>query len=203
MAAFIEALLRFFHDFSGRRALGLLAIVVIIIGGFLLYDRYTASFTLGRLEHAADLITKLQAIESSPTKRTPELEAAYQSLRTQVSEAISSKPITISLPPPKVPVTTSQVLKFICGALPWFLISLTMLPKAIRGDATALGGFFGVTLFAIFFGFVALLIPTFWWPWGSLILYPLLHPIFVLVVIAAIGMRMASNKNKKDLQSHE
>ena len=118
MTAFIEALLRFFQDFSGRRALGLFLIVLMIIGGFLLHDRYTASFTLGRLDHIADLVTKLQTIEASPTKRSPELEAAYQALRTQVAEAIASKPITFKFFTCDASCHGRSYIKVCCRQLP-------------------------------------------------------------------------------------
>ena len=77
----IEALLKFFLvDITWRKTLTFFILACIAVGSVLAYDRYTAKFTLARLAESADLVTKLQAIESSSAKQSPELEQIYKNL---------------------------------------------------------------------------------------------------------------------------
>ncbi len=190
----IEALLKFFTEFSLRRFLAALAVLFLVILVLLGYDRYTSSFTLTRLRQSADLVAQLQTIESASVQRSPELEQAYASLRRQVASAIAAPPTSASstLWMPAHPVT-----KFFGGAWPSLLLSLVMLPALRKGEPNALSGLIAILVMATIFGIVGLVIPTFWWPWGNCVLYPFGALGFLITLAGYITVRTRRKQAKQ------
>jgi len=57
MVGFFEAVFKFFFsEFSMRKLLGAIIVIVMALAGLSLYERYTSSFRLGRLQKGADLL---------------------------------------------------------------------------------------------------------------------------------------------------
>jgi hypothetical protein len=162
------------------------------------YDRYTSSFTFGRLNQAAELLEKLQNIESKQPM-SPKIEILYSKLYKQSDEAISEHPwsLTVKSTAPKLYFSTEDLYKFIAGGAPWFLLSLVAIPGIFRREKDQLSGFLGVQVFGIFFGAIGVLIPTIFWPWVNLIIYPLFHPLLLTLVLVILTMLIQKRAEKK------
>lgn len=178
-------------NWRGIRAVFLLLVITAVL--FFAYDYYTASFTFGRLDKAADLISKMQQIESGG-KLSPELDRIYATLRLQADEAVNHKPLSINIPEASLSVGTSHMLKFTAGGAIWVLLSLLTIRKMFRREPKSISQFAGFLAVATIFGFIGLLLPPFFWPWGNLVVYPILQPVVMLVLVGIYGYQEAKKQ---------
>ena len=202
MKEFLEAAIAFFAELTWKRFRGVLILFCVIAVMFGLFDSYTSYFTLSRLSRSAELIVQVQAIEANTAKRTPELEQAYKSLCGQVLEAVSAKPWTLRMTPPSTQVPYSRLWKFLAAVAPWLLFSLIMIPDILRRKPNAWHGILGVSVIAICFGFIGLILPTFYWPWFNLVIFPLAAPVLFFIVMLVVGMASAQKKRNEEAQSN-
>lgn len=79
-------------------------LVVIILAIFVLslFERYTSSFRLTRLQRSAELIAKLQETNLTITNSSQEFQADYKALVIQANEAITVKPLSLDILPTKL-----------------------------------------------------------------------------------------------------
>src|SRR6516162_6374800 len=84
-----------FAEFTWQKLRILLAVGMVGIVGFFVYERYTSSFQFSRLQKATELLVKLQEIQIRSTNSAPEIEAARKELVAQVAQAINQKPISL------------------------------------------------------------------------------------------------------------
>ena len=173
-------------DFSWRRLTAIVvftAYVVIICSA---YEAFTGHFRLARIEHSARVLAKLQDIDSRPLNPSSPIAAIRDDLVTKLREI--SNPSTVSLP------AFAGTWRFLASSGPWLLLSLMFVSGIRKGQAGAWSGFVGILFFGIIAGFTGLLIPTFLWPWGNLVLYPI-----VLFVLFSVGAVVWENRKKKRL----
>jgi hypothetical protein len=129
MADFLKELLKFLSEFTWRKLLLLVCIAAVGLGGFSLWERYTSSFRLGRLQKAADLMVRLQELQAHGTNSTPELERAKATLVTQAVQAIEEKPLTLDILPSTLKLSVDSLWRFLAGSALWFLTSLVFIPR--------------------------------------------------------------------------
>lgn len=188
----IEAFLNFFLEFTWPRIRAVLILLIIVVIGIFCYDAYTSAITYGRLQKAAELILTLQEIEESTIKRSHALEETYQTLLSRTKDAIIPKPWTIASRTNE----TSQLLKFFAGGGLWFAISLMMIPQITRKNGSGLSGIFVTLTFGCIFGGIGMLLPTIFWPWFNLIIYPSIPFFGLFGVVGYLAYRTAVKSGK-------
>ena len=77
-----------------------------------IYEIYTSAFRFSRLQKAADLLSKIEELDSRGTNASPELLRARKALVAQSVEAIDSKPITLQFVPSTLKFSMDGVWKF-------------------------------------------------------------------------------------------
>jgi hypothetical protein len=194
MTDFLEALLKFFTEFTWKRLLALIIVLVVTFGLFSLFERYTSSFRLGRLQKAADLLVKVQEIENN-TNRPPELELARHALIEQTVEAIKTEPLTLEFVPATLKFSMDTVWKFAAGAAFWCFLGLFQIHK-LRDKKTK-EALAGLLLAAIVSGIVGTFIPTIWWPWFHIFIYPWLFLFCVFLALLPYPIYCGLRKAKE------
>ena len=153
-------------DFTWRRLSALLALTAYLGLLFAVLEAVTGHFRLARIEHATNIVARLQEIEAKQPPASPELAAVRADLIRRLRGLTS--PDTTTAP------DFASLWKFLSAAAPFTLMLLIFVPGLRRGDAGAKSGMFGIGVIAVFAGFIGLLIPTFLWPWGNLLVFPLI-----------------------------
>ena len=193
MTDLFEALFKFFSEpLTLRRGFIFSLIVGGAVGGIVLYEAYTASFRLGRLQKSADLLARLQEVENSGANGTPEIQRARKLLQELTLATIETTPVRLELVPSKLTLSLDSLWKFLAGSALWWVLALLQLHrwKQPAGRREVLGH----VAFAIIAGVVATLVPAVWWPWFHLLIFPNLLVVTVLafalpfvVLLSAMG----------------
>jgi hypothetical protein len=204
MGTIIEKLLVFFSEFTWRRFFALLVVAALLFMAFSLFERYTSSFRLGRLQKSAELISKIQAIETTITNSSLELQRDYRALIAQATEAVEVKPISLDVLPSTLRFSMDDVWKFLAGGVLWFIFALFTIPKSLRGDKESRRAFGGMMLFAAISGFVGIFVHPYRWPWFHLFLFPfiLMGAVFLMLVpvIYFVTKRASKKPAEKETQ---
>ncbi len=179
----IEAFFALFSEFTWRRVLALLILLGLLFLGFSLYERYTLSFQLSRLQRSAELLMTIHKMESTVTSGNPEIRRASQKLAEQSIHAVETKPLSLDILPSTLRFSTDYLWKFLAGAAAWFGLAISRTPRIARGDKASKTSAAGFFFFGILAGLLGLAIPPLWWPWFHLIIYPLCILAFFYVFI--------------------
>jgi|ERR1051325_5506835 hypothetical protein len=199
MTNLFTELLKFFSEFTWKKCFSILVMLLIGFALVSIYELYTSTFRFSRLQKAADLLSKIEEIDSRGTNASQELLRARNALVTQAVEAIDTKPITLKFIPSTLQFSMDSGWKFLAGASFWWAIALTQ----IRGitDAKKRSGIFGMTFVGFITGFAGIFIPSVWWPWFHIFILPWVFLICLVVLVLPIGYfasKRAANKKAQE-----
>ena len=165
----IEPVLKAFEgllsDFTWRRLSALVVLTIYVGFLFATVEAVTGHFRLARIEHAANILARLQEIEAKQPPASPELANVRSELVRRL-RAITSPDTTV------IP-DFAGLWKFLASAAPFSFMLLIFVPGIRRRDAGAWSGLLGIGLIAVLAGLVGALGPTFLWPWGNLVVFPI------------------------------
>ena len=173
--AFLE---KFIVDFTWKRLVIFLMILLLTAGAFYSYERFTDSFQLSRIERATILLRELAALRPS-VQNDSTLAPVYLMIQKQLVAVLQSSPTPFSMPP--------IVLKGLAGAAPWMIVSLLFLVAVIRGTSDP-NTLFGGVMFMIIFGLIGMLIPDSLGPNIVYLVYPIGH-FFLIAVVLVLWQR--------------
>jgi hypothetical protein len=133
VGSFVDFFERLITDFSWRR-LGLIAAFLVMVGaGLAVYELYTQSFKLQRLDREAALIERVLALDKAAQATTDaQIRASLDSLKSRVKE--------LDAPEPGGPLLNRAWMKAMYTALPWVALVLIMMLSPGGGVATAAAG---------------------------------------------------------------
>jgi hypothetical protein len=197
---FLEPLLDLVKDFTVKRAFSFIFLLVLLLGTAWGLELYTGYWHLNRLEKATVLIERISTLDKAGYQ-DPSLQETRDVVVRDLKQTISPDP-SIAVRPSIKPREWlyRNGVKFVCGGLPWFLISLSTLRAVLTKKKDAWYAFFAIQIFTIFFGFVAIAVPDFsvWWidyvavPWGIFL--------FVVVIPTSIAAVAALGKVRENSQ---
>jgi hypothetical protein len=196
VTAIIEAFLKFFSEFSWRRLIAVIVVALLIGLGFILYERYTSGFRLGRLQKQAELLVTLNQLQSGNIRSDPRLGRIYDRLVADADSAAQAKPLSITFFSFPSGLFSHALAKFLAGAAPWALVGLFFIRGILRGDKTAGSAFLGILVFIVLFGVIGAALPTWWWPWFNLWIYPIGHFIIFLAAVVFYAARSTKKRSK-------
>jgi hypothetical protein len=186
-----DAVVSVFDKLVSRPGLRSVLLAVLVFGtiacGLVGFEAYTAHFRLQRLTATAELIASLQQSEEVGLSN-PSLVRAHESLIKELDYLMpqrSGSIVSTSAPPV---VAQETLWKFLAGGALWWLASLYALGAVFRREKSSLTGFVGIIIFGIAFGGIGAALPTVYWPWFNLLLYPLGHVFVVMLAFAGFGM---------------
>ncbi|WP_205343129.1 hypothetical protein [Denitrificimonas caeni] len=167
-------------DFSWRRLLLLVVILSLMASFAWMYESYTDSFQLKRMEKQVELLEKLVNLNSNKAIiDNQELQSIYRGLNKNLN-ALNSESAAIVLSPP--------VTQTLAALLPWLLLMMLLLlfKKKTGGEAAA-----GVAVVSIPVAFIGYWLPQFEQAWINYVLYPVAS--FVLLIGAVIWWQGTKN----------
>jgi len=81
----LAELIKFFSEFTWRKFIGVAFMTMVIVILFSVYEFYTSSFRFSRLQNSAELITKLEEMESKALSQNEDLKQARRTVITQAT----------------------------------------------------------------------------------------------------------------------
>lgn len=183
----LEQILRYLEDFSAKRLFLLFVVLILTAGAALYYERYTASFALTRLEKASLLLKELESskYEEASAKEIAEMHREITKQLHALLVAEHNKSQNSEWIPRFTVPESPGVWKFVAGGSLWLLLAL-VLPLLTKGVTEKVGAFFGFFIVALFFGAVGSILPTIYWPWFNLVVYPALT--FGVIILPAMAI---------------
>jgi hypothetical protein len=185
MTSLFTELIKFFSEFTWKKLFSIFVILVITFTIVTIYEFYTSAFRFSRLQKAADLLSKIEEIDSHGTNTNPELLRAKKALITQAVEAIDTKPITLDFVPSTLKFSLDGVWKFLAGAALWFILALTQIIDI--NDKKKRPAFFGMLMIACVTGFCGMFVPSIWWPWFHIFIFPWILLICIVIALLPFG----------------
>jgi hypothetical protein len=169
----------------------LIIIIIFGLGLLVMYERYTATMGLGRLQREADLIVRLEEIQSRVTNAmTPDIIHLNAVLLTNATRTIQEKPISLEFVPSKLTFSFDSLWKCLWGGSLWLVFAIIYLPKSkTKEGRNTIKSFL---VLAAISGIVGLFVPPIWWPWFHIFIFPWLLIICVLFAIAPFAIVMAN-----------
>jgi hypothetical protein len=170
------------QDFSWRRLITFFLFLFLLGAGFVLFEEYTNTFHLSRLERSVALMKELRALRDSVSSDSS-LAGIYSGMRNDLDVLVNKRSFGPSISP--------IVWRGLAGSAPWILTILAFLPGVRRGqtDNSIIRG--GI-VFVVLFGGIGMLLPDSWGPNINYIVYPIGH----YVVVASIFAILAATKKK-------
>jgi hypothetical protein len=185
----IEPVLKAFEgllsDFTWRRLTALVVLTLYIGLIFVVVEAVSGHFRLGRIEHATNVLAHLQEIDAKQPPLSPDLAAIRFDLVRRL-RAINA-PNATSVP------ELATLWKFLAAAAPFLLMSLFFVPGIRKRQPGIWSTITGFALFAALAGFTGSFVPTFLWPWGNLLIYP----IALFVVSGVLAVRWQKRRTKR------
>ena len=160
-----------------------------------IYEIYTSAFRFSRLQKAADLLSKIEELDSHGTNASPELLRARKALVAQAVEAIDTKPITLQFVPSTLKFSMDGAWKFCAGAAFWGALALFQIGGIT--DPKKRQALIGTLMVSGITGLVGMFVPSVWWPWFHIFVFPWIFLLCLVVVLLPIGYFFRSARPKK------
>lgn len=152
MSQLLEVVGEIISDLTWKRAGSVLVVLVVVILAFGVYESYTASFRLGRVDRATRILTDLVELENNEgIKKDEALSEIHADLVNRLG-------LLTDFSTPDVAVV-SLLLRALAAFLPWFLIILAFGSRLRRGDKSAGSTLGGTILLSIPFIAGGMLLP--------------------------------------------
>lgn len=174
-------------EFTWKRLFFIAAALAIVVIAAVMYESYTNSFRLARLEKSSELIEKLVEMNEKMIDVDDELLlAAYAGLKRQLAESIGSSQ--------EGKVMNPRIVNGLFTLFPWVILSIIFIMVTSKGEGSTRDTLFGVSLLAVPIILVAMLVPTFEQQWINHWLLPWSSMIVLVVLITMWGK---TKKRKK------
>jgi cell division protein FtsL len=197
MKEIVEAVLKFLCEFTFRR---FFAVVILLIIGTLAivgYEHYTGNFEIKKLERTVALLKTLNYLKKEKIEESPKLKKVYNQAIANTEQLLIKKTFVLI---PELPKSSGVQFwkKILASIWFWLIMTVFMIPGAIKNWKEDGNALLGMAVFAILSGLVGLLIPAWWWPWLHAAIYPLIQIVALIVFIVIIAIKSKNNKNKTE-----
>ncbi|WP_167631983.1 hypothetical protein [Mariprofundus ferrooxydans] len=176
---FFDFVEKFATDFSWKRLVILVSLVILAGTVFFLYEAQTATYQLSKYERAVTVLEKLESLSPNSDEEKEVINNIYTGL-TGITES-SSNPATFSA---HIPIELKQAL---LGASPWLLFCLFFVPGYFKGNEEAPSIVGGTLALAFIMGLGGYFIPVEWSSWIAFGLYPFGVNLLILILLIWFG----------------
>lgn len=180
-------------NFSIKRLIALSVIIITAYSVFLIYDNYTGSFGIGRLQRATVLLDQLVQLKEKGAKEDNDLGPLYSQITSELSKSlrISSRDSFLS----KV---GRFWVKFFAAGLPWYLIVFFIMRDSVRKGQKLSDAIIGGASIVLIFSLIGGAFPTAMWPVFNLVIYPILQVVVVFVPMIIYFLIKAKKAAKEE-----
>jgi len=178
---FFDFLEKFATDFTWKRLVILISIVMLFCAALLLYEAQTATTQLTKYERAVAIIEKLSALKTDNEESQLVVKNIYSGLSNITNPVLN--PIAFST---NISIEIKQAF---LAAVPWLLLCLIFVPGYLKGanDASSVIG--GTIFLALTMGIGGYFIPITWGSWIGFGLYPFGINLLIFILIVKYGNR--------------
>jgi hypothetical protein len=181
----LEPIVSFFEklidNFSWRRLTFLLVTLSLAATAAWIYESYTQTFRLAKIERQISLLEKLASLDANKSvSAQPALKRSYAALQSQLLSTTSESEDEYELLP--------WAKKMLATAVAWCVFSLFLLfiPDSYSTVKSAPGAMlFGILAVAVPFIVIAAAIPSFEPAWLNYTLYPIGHLVALIFLVLA------------------
>jgi hypothetical protein len=189
MSDLFQSFISVFSELTWKRFFGIFLLAILASLVFLIFERYTSSFSLARIQKTADVLEKLHQLEINGVAASPSLKESYDSLIQQTNDVVSTKPFSLTLGFPEF--SMYSLAKFFAAFWPWSLFLILAIKEKQANRRTGyIAAFF---IFGLMAGGLGLFMRNQYWM--NLIFYPLVF--FILVIFLVIGFGFYLNKKQR------
>ena len=124
MQDLLEGLGKLLQDFSIRRAIGLLLLILLVYLGVVVYERATNTLALSRIERLAKLEEQLARLDGTAVSADPALKQVHARLKAELAAAATTRAPILSVPSSIVPDLPTGIKRYLSGAAIWIRLAL-------------------------------------------------------------------------------
>ncbi|MDQ8207381.1 hypothetical protein QEH52_07670 [Coraliomargarita sp. SDUM461003] len=198
MLGLLEQILKIAESgLTWKKALAGMLFIMLFIGGLFVFEAYTGTWRLARLEKATLILHQLQEIEAGASL-SEELQLSYVSTVDQLRRLLVAEEAAAPAPPINLQDSSqpTSLAKFLAGGGVWFFGIIPFLFLVFKKKKGAWPGIIAMAGTGAFFGAINMLIPNLFEPWVNLLVIPGLM-FFVVFAVPAIS---AFNKVRETSQ---
>lgn len=177
----LDPIINFFEklvdQFTWRRLIFVISVVVIVVIGLWVFESYTAHFKFQRIEKATTLLDKLIAQHATVgTNSTAAITDIHENLVRDLDATVNSHGYP------------DWYLKAFCAAVPWMLLAFLMgMASKLEHNAVI-----GMLIFAIPIVIIGSFLPTFEHRWINYVGYPVIGCLVPTMLITKWQKRKAA-----------
>ena len=178
---FFDFVEKFATDFTWKRLVILISLVIIVCVAFFLYEAQTATTQLSKYERTVAIIEKLVVLKPDNEESKIVIKNIYSGLSNITNP--TSNPVAFST---KLSIELKQAL---LAATPWFLLCLFFIPSYFKGNKDATSVIGGTVFLAFIMGMGGYFIPIEWGAWIGFGLYPVGSNLLIFILLMWYGNR--------------
>jgi len=170
---------KFISDFTWKKFILLFSLILIVFIGVSIYEIYTSSFQLGKLERSINAINNINKVKDLKKSEKAKLSLLRRIILDKLYNINSNKNTNFDYS------TFGYIIQALVMASPYLIAILYLLPSHIKGDTENKNMILGLFIFTVPMAIIGFLLPTEWGAKLNLIFIPLLVNLFFcnLVVI--------------------
>ena len=173
-------------DLTRKQVILVITFLVLTALSIILYERYTSTFRLTRLETATHLLKEL--VELKPrVESDPDLKTTHDSLLSALNSIVG----TVEVEQKHTP--HSFTARLIGGLWMWIIFGIAM-GNSNSTDKTAR---YAVWVLGTIISLICVPLPEGAWPWRHYLLYPIVSISMIFLALMILGIT-ASSKEKKE-----
>lgn len=176
---FFDFIEKFATDFSWKRLVIVVSLVILSLTVLYLYESQTAMFQLSKYERAVTILKNLESMKLESNQSKEVAENIYKGLSDVTKPSRSSAPLTATIP--------LELKQALVAASPWLLLCLFFIPGYFKGNEEVSNILGGSLLIGSIIGFGGYLMPIDWSSWITFGLYPFGSNIILFIILAWIG----------------
>lgn len=184
------------NEFTLKKLFALVLLISIIVIGLVMFDRYTATTKLNKLERIVDLISEVSDLQANEDiQNDPQLLRSLDWIKSELIDLTLDDHEEVSS---EDGLYLAWIWRIMLGGLAWYLFSIAMLfsnKKDKKPSSSEWTGFVGVLIFAIGQGLaIHWITPTS--ASATLIAMMSFTPLIALVIVFMIVGVLASRSRK-------
>ena len=183
-------------EFSFRRFVHVALLVIVAGTSLVLVERHTHFFAWQKMKKESEILLQLQQVENAGGCKNEALKKAHELLSQQLTDSLVESPLQLTMSKSTKDRVSFALLKWATATAPWLFLALLASFAASktggRFQAFAMASFIGCLI-----GALGMTIPTFYWPWFNLVIYPVGHFFVILGLVMLVGIRAALKDRRK------
>ena len=174
---FFDFIERWIYDFTWKRPIIVLVLILAIVGFFYLWESKTATFELQKLERATAMLSQLSKLEIEDKKQLILGERIVDSLLRLTDPKASEFRFTTEL--------SERWVQALYGGALWFLLALVFVRDLVAGKEGTSASFFGCIIMSFLIGSAAYFVPIYWPKW----IFPVVFNAILFTFLIWYGQR--------------